>query len=260
MGQFDNTNTVAANVLGTIGTVLWCVQLIPQIIRNYRVKDCSGLPPLMLFLWAACGIPFAIYFIATEAAIPVQVQPEVFTVFCAITWAQSLYYPPCSMQWQKIAMCVGSLLAVSVGLQAGMITYLKNNYADDPKNWRFLIFGIIASVLLAIGLLPPYLELAKRKGRVVGINFLFLAVDCSGALFSMFSVIFGNMDVMGISLYCICAALEIGIFLSHFIWCCRFKWFGREKVSDEEKEVTETNIETISVTDGQEKKTNKDIA
>lgn len=45
---------VASNVLGTIGTVLWCIQLIPQIWYNWRRKQTEGLPPLMMFLWAAC--------------------------------------------------------------------------------------------------------------------------------------------------------------------------------------------------------------
>ena len=34
----------SANVLGTIGTVLWCIQLVPQIVRNYRTKSTEGLP------------------------------------------------------------------------------------------------------------------------------------------------------------------------------------------------------------------------
>lgn len=34
------------------------------------------------------------------------------------------------------------------------------------------VVGIVASVLLAAGLLPPYREIWKRKGRVVGINFV----------------------------------------------------------------------------------------
>jgi uncharacterized protein with PQ loop repeat len=46
--------TVASNVLGTIGTVLWCVQLIPQIWYNWRRKETEGLPASMMFLWAAC--------------------------------------------------------------------------------------------------------------------------------------------------------------------------------------------------------------
>ena len=46
--------TVASNVLGTIGTVLWCIQLIPQIWYNWKQKKTDGLPPSMMFLWASC--------------------------------------------------------------------------------------------------------------------------------------------------------------------------------------------------------------
>lgn len=35
-----------------------------------------------------------------------------------------------------------------------------------------LVVGIVAAILLAAGLLPPYGELWKRKGRVVGINWV----------------------------------------------------------------------------------------
>lgn len=55
---------VAANVLGTIGTVFWCIQLVPQIWTNYRVKKTDGLPGIMMFLWAICAVPFGAYSIA----------------------------------------------------------------------------------------------------------------------------------------------------------------------------------------------------
>lgn len=45
---------LAANVLGTIGTVFWCIQLVPQIWHNWRKKSTEGLPGLMLFMWAIC--------------------------------------------------------------------------------------------------------------------------------------------------------------------------------------------------------------
>jgi hypothetical protein len=32
------------------------------------------------------------------------------------------------------------------------------------------IIGIVAAILLAAGLIPPYFEIAKRRGRVVGIS------------------------------------------------------------------------------------------
>ncbi|KAK7679746.1 hypothetical protein QCA50_017248 [Cerrena zonata] len=59
-----------------------------------------------------------------------------------------------------------------------------------------LVVGIVASVLLAIGLLPPYFEIWKRRGRVYGINFFFLSMDSAGALLSMISIIVGTMDIM----------------------------------------------------------------
>jgi uncharacterized protein with PQ loop repeat len=43
---------LAANVLGTMGTTLWCIQIIPQIWKNFRLKSTDGVPGLMVFLWA----------------------------------------------------------------------------------------------------------------------------------------------------------------------------------------------------------------
>ena len=102
---------VAANVLGTIGTVLWCVQLIPQIWTNWRTKKTDGLPGAMMFLWALCkslttlpcaiqklirpplgGVPFGTYAIVQNFNIPIQVQPQVFMALCLVSWVQILIY------------------------------------------------------------------------------------------------------------------------------------------------------------------------
>lgn len=47
-------STVASNVLGTIGTVCLCIQLIPQIWFNWKRKSTEGLPAAMMFLWGSC--------------------------------------------------------------------------------------------------------------------------------------------------------------------------------------------------------------
>lgn len=208
---------VAVNVLGTIGTVLWCIQLVPQIIRNYKQKDCTGLPPLMMALWAASGVPFSIYFFGIDGLIPLRIQPQLFTFFCTLSWAQTLYYPPVSLPWPKMAAIIGVFVLVSVGLETGLIIWLRPLYRRG-KEWPMLVVGIIASVLLAVGLVPPYFELAKRKGRVVGINFFFLAMDSFGALFSLISIVVGTMDIMSMVLYAIVLGMEIGIFLSQVGW------------------------------------------
>lgn len=52
---------ISANVLGTIGTVFWCIQLIPQIWYNWKQKKTDGLPGLMMFIWAVSAVPFGVY-------------------------------------------------------------------------------------------------------------------------------------------------------------------------------------------------------
>lgn len=249
-------NAVAENVLGTIGTVLWCIQLIPQIVRNFRVKDCTGLPPMMMFLWALSGIPFSIYFFGTDGSVPLRIQPQLFTFFCTISWAQALYYPPVQESRIRLVLMVGSFCLVAIGSEIGFILWLRPVYRDG-KTWPMLVFGIIASILLALGLVPPYFELLKRKGRVVGINFFFLGMDSAGALFSLASVIVGTMDVMSLILYAIVLAMEIGIFMSQVVWYVTGgrKIIKEEKLQKRELEAEDTKEElqerTSSVMDSQ---------
>lgn len=224
----------AENVLSTIGTVLWCIQLIPQIIRNYRVKDCTGFPPMMMFLWALSGIPFSIYFFAEDSAIPLRCQPQLFTFFCTISWVQTLYYPPVRLPRVRLVTMVSVFLLVLVGAEVGFILWLRPLYRRGIK-WPILIVGIIASILLALGLVPPYLELYKRKGRVVGINFVFLAMDSAGAFFSMMSIIVGTFDTMSMILYAIVLAMELGIFMSQIVWYLT----GGRRIIKEEKAAKE---------------------
>lgn len=232
-------NEVAENILGTIGTILWCIQLVPQIIRNYFVKNCEGVPSIMMFLWALSGVPFSIYFIGTDGSIPLRVQPQLFTFCCIVTWAQTLYYPPNQWGVKKVTLFVGTFVLFAVGAEIGFTLWLRPIYRDG-KEWPMLVFGIIATVLIGLGLIPPYFELAKRRGRVVGINFFFLGMDSLGALFSILSIVVGNMDIMSMVLYAVVIALELGIFTSHLIWYIRF---GRkEKAIEKMQEGQEYEI------------------
>jgi hypothetical protein len=51
-----------------------------------------------------------------------------------------------------------------------------------------VLMAVSASVIQVFGLIPPYFELAKRGGRVIGINFWFLIIDYAGAFFSLMAV------------------------------------------------------------------------
>ncbi|KAL8778857.1 MAG: hypothetical protein Q9213_007211 [Squamulea squamosa] len=128
---------ISANVLGTIGTVFWCIQLIPQIWYNWRQKKTDGLPGLMMFLWAVSAVPFGVYAI------------------------------------------------------------VQGPYSRGVE-WPMTLVGVISALLLAGGLIPPYFEIAKRNGRVVGINFMFLSIDWLGAFFSLMALVAQHtFDVLG---------------------------------------------------------------
>jgi uncharacterized protein with PQ loop repeat len=88
----QTTIPTSANILGTIGTILWCIQLAPQIYRNHRTKSTKGLPATMMFLWALCGVPFGVYAVVQNFNIPIQIQPQCFCALCLFSWGQCLRY------------------------------------------------------------------------------------------------------------------------------------------------------------------------
>lgn len=164
-----------------------------------------------------------------------QIQPHLFTVLCSIAWIQSMYYPPYSYPRKKFLIYIITFYSLWIGIEVGFSVWLRPLYARGIE-WPNLIFGIISTVILAAGLLPPYWELAKRNGRVIGINFLFLALDSSGAIFSMASMCVGTFDPMGMTLYAVIIAMELGLFVSQGIWLLRFRVLSKGKESDDEEE------------------------
>jgi hypothetical protein len=95
--------------------------------------------------------------------------------------------------------------------------------------WPMMLMAISASVIQVIGLIPPYFELAKRNGRVIGIDFWFLTIDYLGAFFSLMAVVAQQwFDALGASLYIACMVLETGIFASQAIWLWRVRHVRKE--------------------------------
>ncbi|XBW36190.1 hypothetical protein QEN19_001770 [Hanseniaspora menglaensis] len=231
-------NSAAATVCGLAGTICWCVQLVPQIRYIIKKKDSTGFNPIFMALWLLASPFLACYAFISNQNIAIRIQPNVFMMFCLVAYYLSCLYPPHKKSKKFIYGSIISFLCFSVALEVGFITWLKPIY-EKGTHWPALIFGIISGVVLAAGILPLYYELAHRQGRVVGISFVFLSIDSLGAYLSILSVVLGTMDVMGIIMYSLIAVLEIGVFVSHFIWIIRFKWLGRKTIVDEENLVFE---------------------
>lgn len=38
-------------IFGTIGTILWTFQLLPQVYKNWRNESTKGLSPITMLIW-----------------------------------------------------------------------------------------------------------------------------------------------------------------------------------------------------------------
>lgn len=98
------------------------------------------------------------------------------------------------------SLLLSALLVLFAGIEVGLVYAIRQPYSDGLE-WPVLLIGIVAFLTLISGYMPIPFELLKRRGRVVGIDFIFLAIDWNGAFFSLmalvaqneFDVLFGTM-------------------------------------------------------------------
>jgi hypothetical protein len=133
-------------------------------------------------------------------------------------------------KWRAWTATIATIaLAASFALmELILILTLRGPYSRGVE-WPMMLMAISASVIQVIGLIPPYFELAKRSGRVIGIDFWFLTIDYAGAFFSLMAVVAQQwFDALGASLYIACIVLETGIFVSQGVWLWRVRHVRRE--------------------------------
>ncbi|KAF4435759.1 integral membrane [Fusarium acutatum] len=200
---------VAANILGTLGAVCWSIQLIPQIIVNYRRHNATGLQPSMMMLWAWAGVPLGVYNIVKEFNIALRIQPQILTLLSLVTWIQCYYYE----RVQALSPLTRNEAKESVmgGIQAGLIIALRIAKSRSLE-WPLILMASLSAALLAAGVLTHYWDIWKHR-TVRGISFLFVAIDAAGDVFSLVSVFFQpELDVFGIVIYATEFVLWCGVF------------------------------------------------
>ncbi|CAJ0555245.1 Ff.00g053100.m01.CDS01 [Fusarium sp. VM40] len=201
---------IAANILGTLGAVCWSIQLIPQIIVNYRRHNATGLQPSMMMLWAWAGVPLGVYNIVKEYNVALRIQPQVLTFLSLVTWIQCYYY---ERKWSvyRSLLVVVPIAAVMGGIQAGLIIALRVAKSHDLE-WPLILMASLSAALLAAGVLTHYWDIWTHR-TVRGISFLFVAIDAAGDVFSLASVFFQpELDVLGIVIYATEFVLWCGVF------------------------------------------------
>lgn len=135
---------------------------------------------------------------------------------------------------------LSTLLAVFAGIQAGLVFAIRPPYARGVE-WPVLLIGVIAFLLLIGGYFPIPFELMKRRGRVVGIDFVFLGIDWCGAFFSLMSLVAQTeFDTLFGTLYALCCVIEMAMVVSHLIWRLRTRGI-RKRAQEEGKTFDESD-------------------
>ncbi|PWZ01960.1 hypothetical protein BCV70DRAFT_148325, partial [Testicularia cyperi] len=202
------------SVLGTIGTVLWSFQLVPQIIKSHRRKDTDGLSAWLLLIWVAGSIPQGTYLVVQNINIPLIIQPQLFTFFAIVAMTQCWHYS------HKLSVRRCWIGGVLTGILAGGLEvafyFLCKLGEDRGTSAGTKVMGITGAVLIVVGLVPQYYEIWKLK-EVRGISLLFLFIDCSGGVFSLLSLVFKSyFDAIAAVNYIGIVVLELGIFVLYF--------------------------------------------
>ncbi|RMZ69584.1 pq loop repeat [Pyrenophora seminiperda CCB06] len=195
------------------------------------------------------GVPFGVYAIVQNFNFALKFQPQAFASLTLIAWGQTLYY---QNKWRAWTATVATIaLAASFGIMELILILTLRGPYERGVEWPMMLMAILASVIQVIGLIPPYFELAKRNGRVIGIDFWFLTIDYAGAFFSLMAQWF---DALGASLYIACMVLETGIFASQAIWLWRVRHIRRaaKKVGKTYDEYIAENTKKIPRSDSAE--------
>ncbi|KAF7308167.1 hypothetical protein HMN09_00664500 [Mycena chlorophos] len=249
-------NAVAENVLGTIGTIFWSIQLVPQIWKSYKSKSTEGLSHWLVLIWGGSIVFFGPYTIIQDLNIPLILQPQLFGALSLISWGQCQYYAhpnylaanaesDSSMRARRSARRRAILLTLLAMLLVGafqlaLVFGIRPAYrrGEEPANRAVQFLGIVSPVIIALGLIPQYLEIYRLK-EVRGISIAFMVVDALGGAFSDLSLAFraGSFDILASITYTLVVVLDGAIILSALILNPRAEKRRRRAGADSDAEV-----------------------
>ncbi|KAI8293415.1 thymidylate kinase [Colletotrichum sp. SAR11_240] len=208
--RLEAVEKAAANALGTLGAVCWSIQLIPQIIINYRRHNATGLQPSMMMLWAWAGVPLGVYNIVEDFNIALRIQPQILTFLSLATWIQCYYYERNWSVLRSLAV-VTPIAAVMAGIQTALVFALRIPKSHGTE-WPMIVMAVLSAALLAAGVLRHYWDIYVHR-TVRGISFIFVAIDAAGDVFSLASIFFQpSIDILGVIIYATEFVLWCGVF------------------------------------------------
>ena len=60
------------HIFTVLGTILWTVQLLPQVYKSWRTKSTEGLSGALMLIWSISAVFLGVYVIVQDLNIPVN--------------------------------------------------------------------------------------------------------------------------------------------------------------------------------------------
>ncbi|THX49796.1 PQ loop repeat protein-like protein [Aureobasidium pullulans] len=216
-------NHAVATGFGILGAVLWSLQLLPQIRKNWRRHSSESLSSLFFLAWAIAGIPLGVYNIVDDFNIALQIQPNILILLSLITWSQCKHYGV-GWSWTKTSIVSLLLAVIFGGIETGLVFALRL-CRDRGHEWPSTLMAIVAAVLLAGGVLRHYVDMIKTRSDA-GMSLKFALLDASGDLASLISVVFQpHLKILGLVVY----GSELAIWIGLVCLVCCFRISHRTK-------------------------------
>ncbi|KAN0008772.1 hypothetical protein ACTFIU_002065 [Dictyostelium citrinum] len=200
-------NKILSNLFGIIGTVLWSVQLVPQIHLNYKRKSTKGVSPTCFGCWYACGVILGTNLVFNREPPALVVQISCFSVFSLVIVMQHLFYQK-KYNLKRLLFTIGLCVLVTIATIISIYSILNAKHTNAFV--LQLILTIIATGLMAVGFFPQILEVYQEK---VGLSMIFVVMDFFGGVFSILSLVFHvPFDYMSFSTYVVVPICQAMIF------------------------------------------------
>jgi uncharacterized protein with PQ loop repeat len=191
-----------SKVIETLALLFWSLQLAPQVYCNWRKQSTVGLSSGMIMAWSVGSLCTAVASVGARFSALFLVQPNIFLLFSLCCWAQSFYYHTSKQCGLLLGVCALMLFA-AVELAAALplrshLQHSHNNNNDNNDNnddndtadsnaWPLVLLNALSAFFFIAGFIPQYMTI-WRAGYVTGISRLFLAIDMTGAVFSVIAL------------------------------------------------------------------------
>ncbi|KAI8056071.1 PQ loop repeat-domain-containing protein [Syncephalis plumigaleata] len=213
-----NDSIIIRELLGSASLIFWSIQLLPQVIKNYRNGSTSGLSSWMLLLWSIEACLSGAYLIIQKLAMSLVIQFELFLLFSLLCSAQCYYYSRKRSFIKTMAIFI-ILVILAVAVQTGIIFGIKQVLGENPRlskgphRWLLQVLGTTPVMLSIIGFVPQYIEVFRLQGSY-GLSKCFLFLDMQGAVFALACLMFHKtFDVLAAANAAVILVLDIGLII-----------------------------------------------